>query len=117
MERSNLRKLNKMEVRKQHQIEISERSAALENLSDSVDKNRAWEDIKVNIKISAKESLGLHELQQHKPWFDGDYLRFLENRKQSKMQWLLNPKQSNIHNLNNVRREASRHFEKKRRNI
>jgi len=35
-----------MKVRKQHQIEISERSAALENLSNSVDKNRAWEDIK-----------------------------------------------------------------------
>ena len=26
--------------------------------------------IKENIKNSAKESLGLHELKQHKPWFD-----------------------------------------------
>jgi len=25
---------------------------------------------KENIKNSAKESLGLHELKQHKPWFD-----------------------------------------------
>jgi hypothetical protein len=33
-ERFNLRKLNEMEVRKQYQIEISNRFAALENLSD-----------------------------------------------------------------------------------
>ena len=31
----NLRKLNELEVRKQYQIEISNRSAALENLNDS----------------------------------------------------------------------------------
>jgi hypothetical protein len=31
--------------------------------------NRAWESIKENIKISAKESLGLHEMKQHEPWF------------------------------------------------
>jgi len=42
----------------------------LENVGDSEDINRAWEDIKENIKTSAKESLGLHELKQHKPWFD-----------------------------------------------
>jgi len=42
----------------------------LENAGDSEDINRAWEDIKENIKTSAKESLGLHELKQYKPWFD-----------------------------------------------
>jgi hypothetical protein len=26
------------------------------------------------------------------------------------MQWLQDPNQSNVHNLNNVRREGSRHF-------
>jgi len=41
----------------------------LENLDVDEDVNRAWENIKVNIKTSAKESLGLHELKQHKPWF------------------------------------------------
>ena len=35
--RFNLRKLNELEVRKQYQIEISNRFAALENLSDSED--------------------------------------------------------------------------------
>ena len=47
-------KLSKLEVRKQYQIKISNRFAALENLSDSEDINRAWENIKENIKTSAK---------------------------------------------------------------
>jgi len=48
-ERLNLRKLNELEVRKQYQTEITNRLAALENLSDSEDINRAWENIKENI--------------------------------------------------------------------
>jgi len=48
-ERFNLRKLNELEVRRQYQTEISNRFAALENLSDSKDINRAWENIKENI--------------------------------------------------------------------
>ena len=39
--------------------------AALENLNDSEDINRAWENIKENIKTSAKGSLSLHESKQH----------------------------------------------------
>jgi hypothetical protein len=66
-EKSNLRKLNKLEVRKQYRIEITNRFAALESLSDDEDINRTWENIKENIKTSVKESLGLHELKQHKP--------------------------------------------------
>jgi hypothetical protein len=58
-----------MEVRKQLQIEISNRFEALENLNDSED-NRAWENIKENIKISTKETVGLYRQKQHKPWFD-----------------------------------------------
>jgi hypothetical protein len=52
--RLNLRKLNELEVRKQYQIEISNRFAALENLGDSGDINRTWENIKENIKTSGK---------------------------------------------------------------
>ena len=59
-----------LDVRKQYQIEIINKFAVLENLSDNEDINRAWENIKENIKTSAKESLGLHEFKQHKPWFD-----------------------------------------------
>ena len=71
-----LRKLNELEVRKQYQIEIMKRLAALENLSDSKDINSAWENIKENIRTSAKENLGLPELKQHKPWFDEECLGF-----------------------------------------
>jgi len=64
-ERFNLRKLNELEVTKQFQIEITNRFAALENLRDDKDIDRAWENIKENIKTSTKESLGLQELKQH----------------------------------------------------
>jgi hypothetical protein len=45
---------------KQYEFEITKRFAALENLSDGEDINRAWENIEQHIKTSAKESLGLH---------------------------------------------------------
>jgi len=80
VERFNLRKLNELEVRKQYQIRISKRPAALENLNDSEDINRVSENIRENIKTSAKDSPGLHELKQHKPWFDTGCLRFLHQR-------------------------------------
>ena len=62
-----MRKLKDLVVKKQYQIEITNRVAALGNISDDGDINRAWENIKENIKTSAKESLGLLELKQHKP--------------------------------------------------
>ena len=83
-ERFNLRKLNDVEVGKQYKIEITNRFAALENLNDGEDINRAWENIKENIKTSAKECLGLHNLVQHKHWFDEECLGFLYQRKQAK---------------------------------
>jgi len=75
-ERFNFRKLNELEVRKQFLTDITKRFPALGNLSDDVDINRAWENIKENIKTSAKESLGLYELKQHKPWLDEERLDF-----------------------------------------
>jgi len=50
---------------KQYQVKISKSFAALENLNDSEDINRAWENIKENIKTPVKKSLGLHELKHH----------------------------------------------------
>ena len=100
----NLRKPNELEVRKQYQTEISNRFAALENLSDRKDINRAWENIEENIKTSAKKSLGLHELKQHKPWLDQESLGFLDQRKQFKMQCVQDPSQSGVDNLNNAKK-------------
>jgi hypothetical protein len=87
----------------------------LDNLNASEDINRAWENINESIKISAKESLGLYERKQHKPWFDEECSKCLDQRKQAKMLWLQNPNQSNVDNLNNVRREASKHFRNKKK--
>jgi len=116
-ERFNLRKLNDLEVKETYQIEITNRFAALENLNVDEDVNMAWENIKENIRISDKESLGLHELKRHKPWFDEECVEFLDQRKQVKMQWIKDLSRSNVDHLNNVRRDASRHFRKKRRLI
>jgi hypothetical protein len=66
VERFDVTKLSELEVRKQYQLKISNRSAALENLNVREDINRAHENIKDNIKTSAKESLGLQEQKQHK---------------------------------------------------
>jgi len=87
----------------------------LENLSDDGDINRAWESRKENIKTSAKESLGLHELKHRKPWFEEECLGFLDQKMQSKMQWVHDLSQSSVDKLNTVKREASRHFRNKKK--
>jgi len=86
----------------------------LENLNDN-ENIRTWENIKENILTSAKDSLGLHEFKQNKPWFDEECLGFLDERKWAKMQWIQDPSQSNVDSLNNVRCEVSRHFRNKRK--
>ena len=59
-QRFNPSKLNDLEVRKEYQIDITNRCAALENLNKDEDVNRTWENIKKNVKTSVKESLGVH---------------------------------------------------------
>ena len=49
VESFNLKNLIELEVRKQYQIKISKRFAALENLNYSEDVNKDWEIIKENI--------------------------------------------------------------------
>jgi hypothetical protein len=63
----------------------------LENLDIEVDINRAWETIRENIKISAKESLGYYELKKQKTWSDERCSKFLDQRIQVKLQWLHDP--------------------------
>jgi hypothetical protein len=69
--------------------------------------------IKKNIKSLAKESTGLYELKQHKPCINAKCLRFIDHRKQAKMQWLKDPNQRNVDNTYNLQPEASRHFRTK----
>jgi hypothetical protein len=90
-ERFNFKYLSELEVRKQYQIIISNRFAALGNFTVNEDINRAWENIKENNKISVKDSLWMYEWKQHKPWFDEECSKFLDQRRQAKGHWLKHP--------------------------
>jgi len=48
-------------------------------------------------------------------FFDEECLGFLDQRKQTKVQWAQDPSQSNVDNLNSVKHEASRHFRNKKK--
>jgi hypothetical protein len=104
-----------IEGKEQLRVEVSSRFAALEDLDAEVEINSAWETIRENIKISAKDSLGYFELKKHKPWFNGGCSRLLDQRKEAKLQWLHDPNEINRDNLKNVRHEASRYFRNKKR--
>jgi uncharacterized FlaG/YvyC family protein len=114
-ERFNVKKLNEGDVKEQYQVTIRNEFAALENLEDSGDINRAWDNIRENIKISAQESLGYCESKHRKLWFDEKCSGLFGGRKQAKRQWLQDPIEANEDNLIHVRREASRHFRQKER--
>jgi len=53
----------------------------LENLNGDENVNRTWENIKENIKTSAKKILVLHDWKQYKPWFDKECVDFLVQMK------------------------------------
>jgi len=57
----------------------------------------------------------MHELKQHKPWFDEECLGFLDQRNGTKMQRLRDPCQVNVDNQNNVRSKGSRNFRNKKK--
>jgi hypothetical protein len=42
-------------------------------------------------------------------------LKIIGSRKQAKLQWVQDPSEINRDNLNNIRREASRHFRNEKR--
>jgi hypothetical protein len=63
MEKFNLHQLNEEEVKEQYQVTIKNQFAALKNLDNNEGINRARETIRQNIRISAKESIGLCELK------------------------------------------------------
>jgi hypothetical protein len=63
----------------------------------------------------AQENLGYCESKHHKPWFDEECSKLVDQRKQAKLQWLQDPGEVNEDNLRDVRREASRHFRYRKR--
>jgi hypothetical protein len=61
--------------------------------------------------------IGYYELKKLKPWSDEGCSKLLDQRKQVRLQWLQDPSKINGDNLNNIRRETSRHFRNKKGNI
>ena len=53
----NLGNISELEFRKLYQTQTSKRFATLEKLNDSEDINSAWENIKENIKTTAKKAV------------------------------------------------------------
>jgi hypothetical protein len=86
MDRFNLKKLNEVQGKEQYCVEISNRFAGLQNLDAESDNIRAWETVRENIKISAKESLGYYELKKHQPWFEEGCSKLIDQRKQTRFQ-------------------------------
>jgi hypothetical protein len=111
MGRFNLKKLNEVEQKEKYCVEVSNKFAAFLRCGPW-GGNSAWETIRENIKISSKESLGYFELK-HNPWFDEGCSTLLDQRKQTRLEWLQDPSEINWDDLNNVRLEASRHSGKK----
>jgi hypothetical protein len=54
-------------------------------------------------------------LKKHKPWFDEECSKLVDQRKQAKLWWLHDPSEINGDNLNTVRCEVNRYFRNKKR--
>jgi hypothetical protein len=89
MERLNLKKLHKAEGKQQYHVQVSNRFADMDTKEEI---NSAWEMIAENIKIPAKQSIGNLELKKHEPRFDEGCSKFVDQRKQAKLQWLQDPR-------------------------
>jgi hypothetical protein len=110
MERFNLKKLNEVERMEQCLIEISNRFAGLENL-----------DAEVNILGNRSREYKNFSQRQYKLLCTEEayaivrrrMLRIIRRKKKTKVKRLKIRSEVNKDNLNNVRREASRHFRNK----
>jgi hypothetical protein len=68
----------------------------VEDSDEEIETIRAWEKIRENIKMSAKESLGYCELKKHKPRFHQAYSKLVDQRKGAKLQRLQEPREIEI---------------------
>jgi hypothetical protein len=70
VERFNLKQLNEEEVKEQYQVTVKNKFAALENLDDNGDINRAWETIKREQEFRPNRVSGFMNKNHIKPWFN-----------------------------------------------
>jgi hypothetical protein len=75
-------------------LKSQNRFAALEILDTELDVYKAWEIIREDIKISAKESLGYYEQKKNKPWFVEECSKSLDQGKQSQIAVVTRSKQN-----------------------
>jgi hypothetical protein len=54
-------------------------------------------------------------MKKHKPWFNKECLKLLDQTKQAKVQWLHDPSEINGDNLKIIGCEASRYFRNKKK--
>jgi hypothetical protein len=76
--------------------------------------NSAWETVRIS-KFQPKTVLSYYEMKKHKSWFNESCSALLDQRKPATLQCLQDPSEINGDNLNDVRREASRHVRNKKR--
>jgi hypothetical protein len=74
--RFNVKKLNEGDVKEQYLVTIRKKFGALDNLEDSGEINRAWDNVRENITICAQESLGYCKSKHVK----SDLIRNVQNR-------------------------------------
>jgi hypothetical protein len=102
-----------VDVKEQYQVTIRNKPAPLENLENNGGINRAWDNMRQNITISAQKSLSYCESRHRKPWFDEECSKLTEQRK-VKLQWSQDPSEMNENNFSNIQQEARKHFRNKR---
>jgi hypothetical protein len=59
--------------------------------------------ISENFRIRNRKFEPKRDLKKHKPWFEKEFSKLLDQKKQAKLQWLQDPSERNGENLNNVR--------------
>jgi hypothetical protein len=114
-EKFNFKKLSVAEGKEKYRVKVSNRFAALKDLDSELGSNSAWETIRENMNISAESSLGYYVFKKHKPWFDKECSKLLDEMKQAKLQLLQDSSEMNVEKLNNVRHESSKYFRTERR--
>jgi hypothetical protein len=77
----------------------------------------AGENIRENIIALATDSLGYYEFKQHKSYFDTEFSKSADQRRQANLQWLQNSSQTKGDNLNSGRCESSINFRSKKEGI
>jgi hypothetical protein len=78
--------------------------------------NSTWETMKENMKISTKRSIHYYDLKKHRPWFNKECSKLLDQRKQARLQWLQHPSELSG-DMNNLRHGARRYFRNKKINL